>query len=130
MTNANRYDEALRLFEELDGLDDAFIEEGMLPDESAHVTPVRRRMGNRLVRWANSGWGVAMLCVLVSMSLLVAAIHFGIDANHKGAEDAAPPMSPGYDAEEEGDNKWNGDGIVKDEAPAETEETTSPETQG
>ena len=36
----SQYESALRLFEELDGLNDAFIEEGMLPDASV-MTPIR-----------------------------------------------------------------------------------------
>ena len=135
MTRANEFDEALRLFEELDGLDDAFIEEGMLPDEFVETSPVKRP--NPLIRFANSGWGVAMLCVLVSMSVLLAVIHFGIDANRKGSEDAAPdaapPAFPGYDAEEEGDHEWKGDDPVddpvRDEVPAETEDVTRPDPE-
>ena len=60
----SQYESALRLFEELDGLEDAFIEEGMLPD-TAIGTPLRgrasRRKGkNPLIRFMNSGWAVAM----------------------------------------------------------------------
>lgn len=42
----SQFDSALRLFEELDGLDDAFIEEGMLPDASTGI-PLRGRASRR-----------------------------------------------------------------------------------
>ena len=79
----SQYESALRLFEELDGLDDAFIEEGMLPDASV-MTPIRggraRRGDNIFSRFARSGWAVAMLCAVVSLSVLAAVIRLGIKA--------------------------------------------------
>ena len=81
----SQFDEALRLFEEMDGLDDAFIEEGMLPDTSA--TPAarsRERGDNPFIRFANSGWGVAMICAFVSISVLVAIVRLGMGGNEAG----------------------------------------------
>ena len=87
----SRMDEALRLFEELDGLNDAFIEEGMLPD--AAVTPARRsreRGNNPFARFANSGWGVAILCAVVSLSVLTAIVRLGVGRGNE-ATDIMPP---------------------------------------
>ena len=79
----SQYESALRLFEELDGLDDAFIEEGMLPDASV-MSPIRggraRRSDNIFARFARSGWAVAMLCAVVSLSVLAAVVRLGIKA--------------------------------------------------
>ena len=71
------FDEALRLFEELDGLADGFIEEGMLPDETAR--PIRRRRYGEglLARLANSGWGVAAICAAVSLGVVIAGVIMG-----------------------------------------------------
>ena len=112
------YDEALRLFEELDGLDDAFIEEGMLPDEA--VKPARRRLaghrgGNFFARLASSGWGVAILCAVVSLSVLTAIVRWGT-ANRDKAMGEAAPNSPNYNAPAED---------KEDCMPPETEETVT-----
>ncbi len=95
----SQFDEALRLFEELDGLDDAFIEEGMLPDEA--VKPARRRFtdsrsGNFFARLANSDWGVAILCAAVSLGVLTAIVRWGTADNDKAMGEAAPPDAPNY----------------------------------
>lgn len=87
----SRMDEALRLFEELDGLNDTFIEEGMLPDSA--VTPARRsreRGNNPFIRFANSGWGVAILCAVVSLSVLTAIVRLGVGRGNE-ATDIMPP---------------------------------------
>ena len=112
------YDEALRLFEELDGLDDAFIEEGMLPDEA--VKPARRRLtghrGGNFFAWlASSGWGVAILCAVVSLSVLTAIVRWGT-ANSDKAMGEAAPNSPNYNAPAED---------KEDCMPPETEETVT-----
>ena len=63
----SRFDSSLLLFEAMDGLDDAFIQEGMLP-ETAVSAPIRgkgRRRDNILTRFARSGWAVAILCAVV-----------------------------------------------------------------
>ncbi len=92
----SRYDEALRLFEELDGLEDTFIEEGMLPDEEAR--PIRRRRSGEswLARLAGSGWGVAAICAAVSVSVVVLLMRFG-GVRTKNEGDAAMPMAPGQE---------------------------------
>lgn len=94
----NRADEALRLFEALDGLDDVLIEEGMLPDEStgpAGVVRARKRPLATLGRMANSGWGVAVICLFVAVGVLAAMIRFGgMDSGSMAPEDV-PNNSPG-----------------------------------
>lgn len=86
----SRMDEALRLFEEMDGLDDAFIEEGMLPDtEGAPVRRSREGGNNPFVRFVSSGWGVAILCVMVSLGVLTAIVRLGVDGNQ--SNDMTPP---------------------------------------
>ena len=108
----SQFDSALRLFEELDGLDDAFIEEGMLPD-TAIATPLRgkgshRKGKNPLIRFMNSGWGVAMLCVIVSVSVLAAVVKLGL-------KDPAGNLNP------PGENLPN-DGFTGETLPSETDE--------
>ena len=77
----SEFDSSLRLFEAMDGLDDAFIQEGMLPDTAA-LSPVMRQRGrNRdglFARFARSGWAVAILCAVVSLSVLAAIVKLGI----------------------------------------------------
>ena len=109
----SKFDSALRLFEELDGLDDAFIEEGMLPD-TATMTPLRGRGSrntrrNPLLRFLNSGWGVAMLCAVVSISVLVAVVKLGLK---DPAGDLIPPP---------GENVPN-NGMTSETLPSETDE--------
>ena len=87
----SQFDEALRLFEELDGLNDAFIEEGMLPDTAS--TPARRsreRGNNPFIRFANSGWGVAIICAVVSLSVLTAIVRLGVGRGNQST-DVMPP---------------------------------------
>lgn len=90
----SQFDSSLRLFEAMDGLDDAFIEEGMLPDGGRPVSVLRGR-GNRnglLSRFARSGWAVAILCAVVSLSVLTAIVKLGMGAP---AGDAVPPEQQG-----------------------------------
>ena len=107
----SQYESALRLFEELDGLDDAFIEEGMLPDASV-MSPVRggraRRGNNIFARFARSGWAVAMLCAVVSLSVLAAVVRLGL-------KDPAGNLDP------PGENLPN-DGFTGETLPSETDE--------
>ena len=83
------YDEALRLFEELDGLDDAFIEEGIIPDEPAAPRPGRgltvffRRMG--------SGEWAAVIGGILAVGALYALIRWGALDSSLKSEDASPP---------------------------------------
>ena len=87
----SRMDEALRLFEELDGLNDSFIEEGMLPDTAAASGRRSRKGGdNPFIRFANSGWGVAIICAVVSLSVLTAIVRLGVGRGNE-APDIKPP---------------------------------------
>lgn len=117
----SQYENALRLFEELDGLDDAFIEEGMLPD-SALTPPLRgrrphRKGGASILRFLNSGWGVAMLCAVVSVSVLIALVRLSV-------RDPAGSMSPS-------ENDHPADGVTGETLPSETDEpvTLPPEAE-
>lgn len=107
----SQYESALRLFEELDGLDDAFIQEGMLPD-TAVMTPIRggkiRRGGSLLARFGRSGWAVAMLCAVVSLSVLVAVVRLGL-------------KDPAGNTDPPGENLPN-DGFTGETLPSETDE--------
>lgn len=108
----SQFDSTLRLFEELDGLDDAFIEESMLPDTMA-LTPIRgrrtRRGGqNPLARFMNSGWGVAILCAVVSLGVLTAIVRLGIEDMNVGNSEAPGENRPA--------------GSVDDMLPSETDE--------
>ena len=90
----SQFDSTLRLFEAMDGLDDAFIEESMLPDSSRPTAILRGRGGRDglFARFARSGWAVAALCAVVSLSVLVAIVKLGIGAP---AGDAMPPQQQG-----------------------------------
>jgi hypothetical protein len=108
----SRFYSSLLLFEAMDGLDDAFIQEGMLPD-TAVMTPIRggktRRKGSKpLLRFMNSGWAVAMLCAVVSLSVLVAVVRLGL-------KDPAGNLDP------PGENLPN-DGFTGETLPSETDE--------
>ena len=108
----SQYESALRLFEELDGLDDAFIEESMLSDASV-MSPIRggksRRKGSSpLLRFMSSGWAVAMLCAVVSLSVLAAVVKLGIKAP---SGDLQPPA-----------NSSPEDGFTGETLPSETDE--------
>ena len=90
----SQFDSTLRLFEAMDGLDDTFIEESMLPDGGRPASVLRGR-GNRnglLSRFARSGWAVAILCAVVSLSVLTAIVKLGIGAP---AGDSQPPQNQG-----------------------------------
>ena len=90
----SQFDSTLRLFEAMDGLDDTFIEESMLPD-GGRPASVLRGQGNRnglLSRFARSGWAVAILCAVVSLSVLTAIVKLGIGAP---AGDSHPPQNQG-----------------------------------
>ena len=78
----NESDRALYLFEALDGLDDAFIQDSMLPDgDTAPHAGFRRATGRGgLLRFLNNGWGVAVISAVVSLTVLVAIVKLGIGA--------------------------------------------------
>lgn len=112
----SQFDSTLRLFEAMDGLDDAFIEEGMLPDASVS-SPLRGRRAakerqNPLLRFMRSGWGVAVLCAVVSLTVLTAVVRLGIRPPASG--DSIPP------------GNQNPDGFVSDTLPYEEESVTLP----
>lgn len=94
----SEFDRSLRLFQELDGLDDSFIEAGMLPDtQTLSVGRGKHRSSQSpLLRFLNSGWGVAILCAVVSLSVLTATVRWGLNG---GTEDAP---SAGHSPSQEG----------------------------
>lgn len=112
----SQFDSSLLLFEAMDGLDDAFIQEGMLPD-TAVSAPIRgkgRRGDNVLARFARSGWAVAILCAVVSLSVLAAVVKLGINPP---SGDLQPPA-----------NGSTEDGFTGETLPSETDEpVTLPE---
>ena len=112
----SRFDSSLLLFEAMDGLDDAFIQEGMLPETavSAPICGKGRRRDNALARFARSGWAVAILCAVVSLSVLAAVVKLGIKAP---SGDLQPPA-----------NGSTEDGFTGETLPSETDEpVTLPE---
>lgn len=91
----SEFDSTLRLFEAMDGLDDTFIQESMLPD-TATLSAVRGRSRSRngvFSRFARSGWAVAMLCAVVSVSVLVAIVKLGLK---DPSGDIQPPANDGH----------------------------------
>lgn len=104
----SQFDSSLRLFEAMDGLDDAFIQESMLCDTTAPSAAERRKRGQNLLnRVAHSGWTAAVLCAIVSLSVLVAIVRLG-QGNMSG--DVAP------------ENNGPANSEVTDTAPFETDE--------
>lgn len=100
----SQYESSLRLFEELDGLDDAFIEESLLPDKGA-LTPIRGRKPRgkvlrRMMERMNSGWGVAVICALVSVGVLAVMIRWGLGNFDVGNTPAPDNMGPAGSAHE------------------------------
>ena len=129
MTGKNSFDEALRLFEELDGLDDAYIEDGMLPDEV--VKPSRRRWHGwgTLSRFAESGWGVAILCAVVSLSAVVALARFGRGKSSMEADGVTPPgqQSPNYGTQAEDRYDEEQEAVTRNPELGTEEDVTLPE---
>lgn len=72
---------SLDLFEKLDGLSDMYIAEAEILDAplSATVLPTPRRKG-RFSQFMNSGWGVAIICALVAVSVMGGIIWAGFHA--------------------------------------------------
>ena len=136
MTKTDRTDEALRLFEALDGLDDGFIEEGMLPDEAE---PKKR---SRMLRALQSrGWVAAVVCAVAVLGVLVGTsqgrgLMNGLMDGKAEAEDALPGSPPTYETPNEapvkdktdGDVNFNYNEEAQEPAPPPAE-TDAPETE-
>lgn len=73
---------SLDLFEKLDGLNDLYIAEGEIPEAhlSATVLPAPRPK-RKFSRVLNSGWGVAIVCALVAVSVMGGIIWAGFHAD-------------------------------------------------
>ena len=92
------YEGSLRLFEELDGLADEFIEESMLPDGNL-TSPARRKPKGGLWRFLTGGAGVAILCAAVSLGILTALIHVGLSGDGSMGNMSPPQQDgPGHSA--------------------------------
>ena len=63
------------LFEKMTDISDEYIAEAALGD--AYGNPRREREENPLIRFVNSGWGVAMICAIVSLIAVVALARWG-----------------------------------------------------
>ena len=132
--HTNGYEEALRLFEELEGLEDALVEEAMLPEEGA-ARPMRRP-----VSWRGRA---AILCCALSLALALLLLRSGMDVGMKGEDaDCVPNLpgceEPGYDRPGDANDKADPVPPVQDspvpdasvddpppeEAPAETEDSS------
>lgn len=88
----SRKESALRLLEELDGLQDGFIEEGMLPDEqmlSASRKGAKQR--SAFGRFMINGPGAAIACGLIYLGVLGLIVRFGAPL----AGDSQNPQAPG-----------------------------------
>ena len=73
---------SLDLFEQFDCLNDLLIAEAEIPDaHKATVLPTPRSKG-RLSSFVNSGWGVAIVCALVAVSVMGGIIWAGFRAGH------------------------------------------------
>ena len=124
--HTNGYEEALRLFEELEGLEDALVEEAMLPEEGA-ARPMRRP-----VSWRGRA---AILCGALSLALALLLLRSGMDVGMKGEDADCAPGLPNYgepDYEAPADPNYKGDEPIpplkeapeKDEAPEEAPSET------
>ena len=91
MSSFDSFDGALRLFEEMDGLADEFIEESMLPD-SLPQAPAKSK--GQFFRFLSSGVGVAILCGVVSVGILTALIHMGLSDGNMAGDLVPPQQSP------------------------------------
>lgn len=94
MSQTDSFDGSLRLFEEMDGLADSFIEEAMLPD-SLPQAPAKSK--GRFFRFLSSGVGVAILCGVVSVGILTALIHMGLSGGNMAGDLHPPQQNPPAD---------------------------------
>ena len=62
-------------FEKMTNISDEYIAEAALGD--AYGNPRREREENPFIRFVNSGWGVAMICAIVSLIAVVALARWG-----------------------------------------------------
>ena len=83
---------SLDLFEKFDGLDDQFISEAEIPDAhlAAKVLPMSGHK-SKFSQIINSGWGVAIICVLVAVSVMGGIIWAGNRPGGPGVQ--VPPGS-------------------------------------
>lgn len=74
---------SLDLFEKFDGLNDRYIAEAEIPDAHlrATVASTPHRKGG-FSRFFNSGWGVAVICALVAVSVMGGIIWAGFNAGY------------------------------------------------
>ncbi len=81
---------SLDLFEKFDGLNDLFIAEAEIPEahKSAAVLPTPRQKG-RFSQFMTSGWGVAIICALVAVSVMGGIIWAG---NRPDGPGIRPPV--------------------------------------
>ena len=63
------------LFEKMTDISDEYIAEAALGD--AYGNPRREKEKNPFIRFLNSGWGVAMLCAIVSLAAVVGLVRWG-----------------------------------------------------
>ena len=63
------------LFEKMTNISDEYIAEAALGD--AYGNPRREKEENPFIRFVNSGWGVAMICAIVSLVAVVALAKWG-----------------------------------------------------
>ena len=92
---------ALRLMEELDGLDDAFIEDAMLPDEhTAGGFGGGYGFGRGIRRFMNSGLAVALLAGVLSLSLLGVIVRLGQGTANDVSPDNVGPAASDTPSEE------------------------------
>ena len=85
---------SLDLFEQFDGLNDLFIAEAEIPEahRSAVILSTPRQKG-RFSQFINSGWGVAIICTLVAVSVMGGIIWAG---NRPDGPGIRPPVGNQY----------------------------------
>ena len=85
---------SLDLFEQFDGLNDLFIAEAEIPEahRSAVILPTPKQKG-RFSQFINSGWGVAIICALVAVSVMGGIIWAG---NRPDGPGIRPPVGNQY----------------------------------
>ena len=105
------------LFEKMADISDEYIAEAALGD--AYGNPRREKEENPVIRFLNSGWGVAMICAIVSLAAVVGLVRWG-----RMVEPVGPPYGPSgnpsgqfafsYEIGYDDDRVWDGHAMPGD----------------
>ena len=70
------------LFEKMTNISDEYVAEAAMGD--VYGNPRRPRQESRFTRFINSGWGVACMCAVVALAVVMAIIRFAPDVGPVG----------------------------------------------